>query len=241
MNSAIPENLASDISSFTSGLERDLGDSLVSVVLYGGLVKNEMIKESDRVKIMVVIKDVKISNLDKVGDALLSTKRAGQIQLLTLTPSDLSSSTDVFPIKFLDMQQDYEILHGDDVVKDLEVGRDHLRIRCEQEIKNLMLKLRSMYLHSRKDTKVLQKILLKAYYSFLQSGDALAELKTGKVYRKENEVLEGIESIGLDSALMKKIQELRSSDSDVDKETLQDLYGQFMEMIVKAAEMADQA
>ena len=240
MNSAIPENLASDISAFTSSLEKDLGDSLVSVVLYGGLVKNEMIKESDRVKIMVVIKDVKISNLDKVGDALLSTKRAGQIQLLTLTPLDLNSSTDVFPIKFLDMQQDYEILHGDDVVKDLEVGRDHLRIRCEQEIKNLMLKLRSMYLHSRKDTKVLQKILLKAYYSFLQSGDALAELKTGKVYRKENEGLEGIESIGLDSALMKKIQELRSSDSDLEKETLQDLYEQFMEMIVKAAEMADQ-
>ena len=157
MNSAIPENLASDINSFTSCLENDLGDSLVSVVLYGGLVKNEMIKETDRVKIMIVVKDVKISSLDKVGDALLATKRAKQIQLLTLTPADLSSSTDVFPIKFLDMQQDYEILHGEDLVKDLEVGRDHLRIRCEQEVKNLMLKLRSMYLRSRKDSKVLQK------------------------------------------------------------------------------------
>lgn len=241
MNPAIPENLASDIKSFTSNLEKDLGDSLVSVVLYGGLVKNQMIRETDRVKIMVVIKSVNISSLNKVGDALSSTKRAKQIQLLTLTPGDLSSSTDVFPIKFLDMQQDYEILHGDDLVKDLEVGRDHLRIRCEQEIKNLMLKLRSMYLRSRKDSKVLQKVLLKAYYSFLQSGDALAELKTGKVYRKENEVLDGIESIGLDSALMKKIQALRTSESTPDQETLHDLYEQFMEMIVEAAEIADQA
>ena len=128
-----------------------------------------------------------------------------------------------------------------DLVKDLEVGRNHLRIRCEQEIKNLMLKLRSMYLRSRKDSKVLQKVLLKAYYSFLQSGDALAELKTGKVYRKENEILDGIESIGLDSALMKKIQALRTSESAPDQETLHDLYEQFMEMIVKAAEIADQA
>ncbi|MDB4813266.1 hypothetical protein OAH06_04040, partial [Akkermansiaceae bacterium] len=165
MNSAIPENLASDINSFTSSLKNDLGDSLVSVVLYGGLVKNEMIKETDRVKIMIVVKNANIPSLDKVGDALSSTKRAKQIQLLTLTPADLSSSTDVFPIKFLDMQQDYEILHGEDFVKDLEVGRDHLRIRCEQEVKNLMLKLRSMYLRSRKDSKVLQKVLLKAYYS----------------------------------------------------------------------------
>jgi uncharacterized protein (UPF0335 family) len=218
-----------------------LGDSLVAVVLYGGLVKNEMIKETDRVKIMIVVKSVKLSSLNKVGDALSSTKRAKQIQLLTLTPADLSSSTDVFPIKFLDMQQDYEILHGEDLVKDLEVGRDHLRIRCEQEIKNLMLKLRSMYLRSRKDSKVLQKVLLKAYYSFLQSGDALAELKTGKVYRKENEVLDGIESIGLDSALMKKIQALRISESAPEQETLHDLYERFMEMIVEAAEIADQA
>ena len=241
MNSAIPENLASDINSFTSSLKSDLGDSLVSVVLYGGLVKNEMIKETDRVKIMIVVKNANIPSLDKVGDALSSTKRAKQIQLLTLTPADLSSSTDVFPIKFLDMQQDYEILHGEDLVKDLEVGRDHLRIRCEQEVKNLMLKLRSMYLRSRKDSKVLQKVLLKAYYSFLQSGDALAELKTGKVYRKENEILDGIESIGLDSALMKKIQALRTSESAPDQETLHDLYEQFMEMIVQAAEIADQA
>jgi hypothetical protein len=123
MNSAIPENLASDINSFTSSLKSDLGDSLVSVVLYGGLVKNEMIKETDRVKIMIVVKSVKLSSLNKVGDALSSTKRAKQIQLLTLTPADLSSSTDVFPIKFLDMQQDYEILHGEDLVKDLE-GRE---------------------------------------------------------------------------------------------------------------------
>ena len=92
-----------------------------------------------------------------------------------------------------------------------------------------------------KDSKVLQKVLLKAYYSFLQSGDALAELKTGKVYRKENEILDGIESIGLDSALMKKIQALRTSESASEQETLHDLYERFMEMIVEAAEIADQA
>ena len=85
MNPAIPKTLASDIKSFTSNLEKDLGDSLVSVVLYGGLVKNQMIRETDRVKIMVVVKSVKISSLNKVGDALSSTKRAKQIQLLTLT------------------------------------------------------------------------------------------------------------------------------------------------------------
>ena len=240
MNPNVPKMLSSDIGDFVSTLKTDIGDDLVSAVLYGGLVKNDLIKETDRVKIMLVLKEVSISNLDKISDALVASKRARQVQLLTLTVSDLKTSTDVFPIKFLDMQQDYEVLTGEDLVEGLEVARDHLRIRCEQEIKNLMLRLRAMYMQSRKNNEALQKTLLKAYYSFLQSGDALAELKTGKVYRKENEVLEGIESIGLDSDLMKKIQELRNAESTSDLSDLQSLYEQFMNMIVKAAEMADQ-
>jgi len=240
MNPNVPEKLVADINNFISTLKSNIGDGLVSAVLYGGLVKNDLIKETDRVKIMLVLKEVSVSNLDKISDALVATKRARQVQLLTLTVSDLKTSTDVFPIKFLDMQQDYEVLTGEDLVEGLDVARDHLRIRCEQEIKNLMLRLRAMYMQSRKNNEALQKTLLKAYYSFLQSGDALAELKTGKVYRKENEVLEGIESIGLDSDLMRKIQELRSAESTADLSDLQSLYEQFMNMIVKAAEMADQ-
>ena len=97
-----------------------------------------------------------------------------------------------------------------------------------------------MYMQSRKNNEALQTMLLKGYYSFLQSGDALAELKTGKVYRKENEVLEGIESIGLDADLMRSILQLRSAEKVADLPTLQDLYEKFMNMIVEAAEMADQ-
>ena len=240
MNSNIPSKLSADIQSLSSSLTESLSDNLVSVVLYGGMVKNAFIKETDRVKMMIVLKEVTISCLDKISEALISTKRARQIQLLTLTTSDLNTSTDVFPIKFLDMQQDYEVLSGDDVVKGLEVGRDNLRFRCEQEIKNLMLRLRAMYMQSRKNNEALQTMLLKGYYSFLQSGDALAELKTGKVYRKENEVLEGIESIGLDADLMRSILQLRSAEKVADLPTLQDLYEKFMNMIVEAAEMADQ-
>ena len=240
MNSNIPIKLSADIQSLASSLTESLSENLVSVVLYGGMVKNDFIKETDRVKMMIVLKEVTISCLDKISEALISTKRARQIQLLTLTTSDLNTSTDVFPIKFLDMQQDYEVLSGDDVVKELEVGRDNLRFRCEQEIKNLMLRLRAMYMQSRKNNEALQTMLLKGYYSFLQSGDALAELKTGKVYRKENEVLEGIASIGLDADLMRSILQLRSAEKVADLPTLQDLYEKFMKMIVEAAEMADQ-
>ena len=85
MNPNVPQKLATDIQAFSSSLEVGLSENLVSVVLYGGIVKNDFIKETDRVKIMIVLKEVSVSCLDTISEALISTKRARQIQLLTLT------------------------------------------------------------------------------------------------------------------------------------------------------------
>ena len=56
MNPNVPQKLATDIQAFSSSLEVGLAENLVSVVLYGGIVKNDFIKETDRVKIMIVLK-----------------------------------------------------------------------------------------------------------------------------------------------------------------------------------------
>jgi len=239
MNPSIPETLLNDLRSITTTLETNLGDILQSVVLYGGLTKNELVKDTDRVTLMIVLKEVNTATLEKVGDAL-DGKRQQQIQATVLTLSDLNTSMDVFPIKFLDMQQDYEVLAGEDVVKPLEIGRANLRLRCEQEIKNLMLKQRRMYMNSRSNPRALEGMLLRGYYSFLQSGDALAELITGKEYRKEEDVVEAIGAIGLDSELLKRIAALRSGESLGDDAAIKKTVGEFMAMIEKAAKMADE-
>ena len=239
MNPSIPETLLNDLRSITATLETNLGDTLQSVVLYGGVAKNELVKDTDRVTLMIVLKEVNTATLEKVGDAL-GGKRQQQIQATVLTLADLNTSMDVFPIKFLDMQQDYEVLAGEDVVKSLEIGRANLRLRCEQEIKNLMLKQRRMYMNSRSNPRALEGMLLRGYYSFLQSGDALAELITGKEYRKEEEVVEAIGAKGMDAELLKRIAALRSGESLGDDAAVKQTVGEFMVMIEKAAKMADE-
>ena len=148
MNPSIPDNLQADIQALAEGLQKSLGDKLKSVVLYDGMAKNEYIKENDLVCLMVVLTEVDTGNLDCVGEVLREDPRQKQYQTLVLSERDLKTSTDVFPIRFLDMQQDYDVLVGDDVVKDLEISRDNLRLRCEQEIKNLLLRLRTLYINS---------------------------------------------------------------------------------------------
>ena len=239
MNSAIPQTLQEDIKQFVQSLANALGDDLVSIVIYGGMAKSKSIKETDTIKLMLVIREITTDILDRIADPYMKHKRSNQIQLLTLSEEDLQTSTDVFPIKFLDMQQDYEILAGQDVVKGLEISKDNLRIRCEQELKNLMLRLRQTYINHSSKPKVLSSTMTKSYFAFLNGLDVLAELSTGNTYRQDDEILDAGEEIGLNMTPLKRIKQLRDGqifDNPAEQKTV---YEELMATVRKAASMAD--
>ena len=144
--SILPNGVQTAFESWTQDLEVTLADRLISAVIYDGIVKNEDARDTDSIRVMFVMNEMSVEILDVLRKVCRRFKLARQLQPFILTQEDLMTSTDVFPIRFLDMQQDYILLYGKDVLKDLIIKRDHLRLRCEQEIKNSMLRLRTSYL-----------------------------------------------------------------------------------------------
>ncbi len=236
----IPESLQKDIDDFVETLDHSLGSNMISVVLYGGLVKSKSVKDSDSINLMVIVREISTQILDQVAEPYLMSRRNDQIQLLTLSKEDLLTSTDVFPIKFLDMQQDYKILRGDDLVAELEITRAHLRLRCEQEMKNLMLRLRQTYLAQSQRPKALSGTMVKAYAAFISAADVLCELTTNQVFRSNEEVLNATEEMGLDIAPFRRIQALRQGQVFENPDEQKQVYGQLMATVRNAAALADQ-
>jgi hypothetical protein len=236
----IPEKLQRDIDDFVEALDHSLGSNMISVVLYGGMVKSTSVKESDPINLMVIVREISTKALDQIAEPYLLSHRNDQLQLLTLSKEDLLRSTDVFPIKFLDMQQDYRILRGEDLVVDLEITRDHLRLRCEQEMKNLMLRLRQTYLAQSQRPKALSGTMVKAYAAFISAADVLCELTTNQVFRSNEEVLNAAEELGLDITPFRRIQALRQGQVFENPDEQKQVYEQLMTTVRKAASLADQ-
>ena len=239
MNPAIPPVLQDRIANLVRTLEQLAPDDLVSIILYGGMVKNDLVKDTDTIKLMVVVKEINTTVLDRLAVAFRKKSRTGQLQPLVLSEEDLRSSTDVFPIKFLDMQQDYELLSGKDVMKGLEIKREHLRLRCEQEIKNLMLRLRRLYVMGQDGSNPLSQIMLRAYFAFLSSLDVLAELKTDKVYRRDDEILEAAAGLGLNVEPLRRIHGIRLGRELGGLDEEKKVYNQLMATVRQAAAMVD--
>ena len=237
MKSPLPENIEIGLDAFCNQLEKSIGSQFVSGVLYGKLARNIDKTRDMSANFMVVLEEISTASLDAVGAALRASKL--QIELLTLSEEDLRSSTDVFPIKFLDIKRTHVICHGKDVLSELEISKDNLRLRCEQEIKNLMLRLRLNYVSRKQNSKSIASLLSRIYLSLIRNLGVLVELKSGDVLTTNSEIIEGAGKLGIDTVALQDVEKLRQDNFSKDLEDRKRLLEKVMQCVRDAAAMAD--
>jgi hypothetical protein len=189
---------------------------------------------------MLVLKDVSTSVLDIATDPIVRCRVTNGVSALIVTEDELIGSCDVFPIKFLDMQQDHHLLWGKDVLRSLEISDEHLRLRCEQEMKNVMLRLRSLYLRRAKQPKLLQETLTVAITPFLRTLATCLTLKTSVAPTQDDAVIvAATEEFALDGEVLKQVLALKHAPRLSGLEDLRRLYNAFMTVVQRAAEAID--
>jgi hypothetical protein len=160
---------------------------------------------------------------------------------MVLSESDLDRLASAFPIKFLDIQQSHRLLWGRDVFTGLRIGKEHLRLRCEQELQNLMLRLRQFYLQRGQRPELIEATLSRTISGFLTSLRGLLIVKTGKAPATKEEIMEAAaRELGLDEKPLRDILALKTGQSKPDATELKRLYDSFMATVQKAAQTVDQ-
>jgi len=239
LDGQLPTSVQSGLDRFCENMQGALGDQIISIVLYGGFVEKDFIPENTTVKVMVVLKAVSVELLDQAAIPVQVGCREFGLAVLLLSEDELRRSTDVFPIKFLDMQRRHRLLQGQDVLSDLQIAHDHLRLRCEQEIKNLMLRLHHYYLQQAPYFERVEKTLIQGGSSFVISLRVLVELKTGTTPANNEEVFEQAEILGLNIEPVLKCLSLRRGNLELTTDELKHLYDFFMRSVHRAAEFID--
>jgi predicted nucleotidyltransferase len=238
-NPAIPGPVREGLERLCSQLQGALGDSLVSVVLYGGLAKGEYIPGASNVNVTVVVREADVATLDRIAAPVQWGLQAFRLAAMVLTEEDLRTSTDAFPVKFQDLRRHHVVLYGKDVLAGLEISREHLRLRCEQEIRNLLFRLRQFYLLRSQFPEAVETTLTRAVSSLLASLAVLVELKTGQTPCGKDEIVEAAGKLGLDAKSLRDVLSVKRGDSKPAASGLRQLYDAFMKTVGQAAAMVD--
>jgi hypothetical protein len=141
----VPENLLAGVKAFAEDLRARLGDTLLSVTIYGSAARGDYIEGVSDVNVLVITKDPGAPTLRAAGAVVRQWRDRLPLSPAFASADFVETSSDVFPIEFLEMRDWHLTVDGPDPFEGLQVDSANLRRQVEAEMKGKLLRLRSAY------------------------------------------------------------------------------------------------
>ncbi|MBW2648921.1 MAG: hypothetical protein JRC53_03750, partial [Deltaproteobacteria bacterium] len=141
---------------------------------------------------MIVLSEEAIDHLDKAIETVSRWRKRNVATPLFMTKSYIASSLDSYPLEFLNMQEGYVLVYGEDVLKEISFEPRHLRLQCEREIKGKLLLLRERFLDTEGKTRMIKELTGESITTFVSIFRGLLYLKGVKIPSSRREIVEAL-------------------------------------------------
>jgi hypothetical protein len=226
-----------DLDRMVKELTDALGGKLRSVVLYGSAARGEFRKKASDYNLIAVLEDLEPAPLEKLTPVLWRWGGKRQPAPRLFTEALIADSADVFPIEFLDILAGHRVLHGKDPFAKLTVRKDHLRLQCERELREKMMRLRESYAEFHDRAAELERLLRSSYSTFVALFRGCLHLLGGEVPQASEEVVAAFcERAGIEPGPFAEVERLRRGEEAEDPK---DLFGRYYRQLERAVAAVD--
>lgn len=219
-------------------LKDDFGDNLSSVNLYGSAARGEYVAGSSDINLLLVFRQLDKNTLKKLSAK--QKKYSDKVSLINLTQNYIETSTDSFPVELLDMKLHHSTLTGFDILEEIIIKHEHLRIQLEREFKAKLTLLRQgLIIHGFRE-----KDLIRLMYQHLPALAALFQgiiyIENGSVPEKRVDLYKMIsEKFNLNPKLMEELFRINKKERQSFGCKVEDLFFDLIEIIEKLSNFVD--
>lgn len=220
------------IQEMVTRLQGALGDALRSVVLWGPEAHDDTYRVA-AANLVIVLADLEPATLRRSAAPIHWWLRKGQPWPRLFSPQLLRDAVDVYPIELLDISRHHRVLVGADPLADIAVDRVALRIQCERELREKMMRLREGYVEASGRSAQLRGLLAVSYAPFVQVLRACLYLLAGEVVRHDHDVVVALcARLDIDAAAFDAPERMARGDADFDAELAFDRYYRALSQVI---------
>ena len=239
--SKIPKKPDDIFEDFTNDFKNILGNDLIAIILYGSAARGEYIYKRSDINFLVVLSEQGIQNLRSALNIIPKWKKRKVSTPLILTEEYIHSALDSFPIEFLTMKHHYQVVFGKDVLSDLEIKNEHMRLQCERELRSKLIYLRENYLNTKGKPHIIKQLFNVSISAFTSIFSALLELKKTEVPSMKQQIFSTTAEIfNLNNEVFDNIFKLQEKKSKLKKEEVNELMEQYIDQIRKLTNLVDE-
>ena len=140
-------------------------DNIISIFICGSAAGGEYVHRVSSVNLFVILKKLEFEDLRKSLKTISRGINKKITAPLFLTRKHIETSTDVFPIEFLEMKESHVLLYGEDLLTPLEINPTNIRLFCEEQIKGKLIRIRQAYLEIGLKRKGIEALLKESLSS----------------------------------------------------------------------------
>jgi hypothetical protein len=235
----VPED---KIQEFVRRVRDAAGTNAESLILYGSAAAGDYHAEFSNLNMFCVLRDASFVTLQKLAPAMKWWQEQKQPAPLLMTRAELEATMDVFTIELLDMKRHYRVLHGDDVLKGLEVPMRLHRAQVEYELREKLVLLRQHSLLAIESDKRLWELLMRSVASFATLfRHALIAIGEEAPAGKREAVARLSKTVGFDPAAINAVLDVREHKAEPKQFDAKKLFGRYLAAIERVTAVVDKA
>lgn len=234
----VPEKL---IGEFVGRLRDAAGPNLKSVILYGSAAAGDYVAEHSNVNLLCVLGETSFAAIAALAPVVEWWAKQKHHAPLLMTAKEIRSGADVFSIEFLDMQQNYRVLWGEDVLKGLEIPVRFHRAQVEYELREKTILLRERLLVVASDQDAKWELLLRSVPAFgTLARHALIALGEKAAASKREAVEKLAAMAGFDAGVIVQLFDVREGKVTRKTMNVDDVFARYLKVVEQITAKVDE-
>lgn len=218
------------LSDLVQRLTSTFGDRLVAAILYGSSVMGDWHEPTSDLNVLCVMDRLTPQELAQSEPIFRWWRQQGNPPPLLLTAEEVRTATDCFPMEFHDMREHRRVLHGRDVIEDLEIDRSFYRAQVEHELRAKQIRLRQQAAQVIANSEKLLKLMTDSISTFCVLGRHALILSGHPAHWKKQEIVAALENVmGRPLPAANEILAIRGAGKRSASKELPSLLGDYLE------------
>jgi predicted nucleotidyltransferase len=239
--SRIPKDPKEIFDEFTRDYQRIYGDDLVSIILYGSAAGKDYVPGRSDINFMIVLTEEGIRDPERSFALVKKWRKRNVAVPLFLTEGYIETSTDVYPIEYLNFQRRYITVFGKEILKGLSLKKEFIRLQAEREIKGKLLLLREAYLGSSGKKAELTNIINQSLHALIAIFNALLFIKDIDIPEGSRSLMISVcNTFGLENNVFMRLVHIREGKIKPDEKELNGIFKEYLNEINKLSKIVDE-
>jgi predicted nucleotidyltransferase len=187
-----------------------LGSQLEGIVLYGSAVRGEFLPGRSNINLLLMVSGYDREVLRRYAKTHKRWSREQFVVPLVLTEPELTRPGLVFPLEYLEIQEQHRVLWGRDPFIGLHIDRTHLAYQVRQELQGNLVRLRQRFIEGGGTEEAIAMLLPLSLTALLPCLRGLQRLAGQPPLFQSDALLAGIQTMtGIDLAGLTDVLQLK--------------------------------